>query len=137
MPGDGAAGLPDPVFVQTGASVRVTFLDDPIAARMRAGLPPGSERFVEHLLRTGRVTTSDAIELLGVSRPTAIGYLRRPEEGASSRPSGLLRRTREDSGGGPGEPRSGARASRPISAAVAQPPDHHAEPPAGAPVCSR
>ncbi len=75
------AGLPDPVFVQTGASVRVTFLDDPIAARMRAGLPPGSERFVEHLLRTGRMTTSDAIELLGVSRPTAIGYLRRLEEG--------------------------------------------------------
>lgn len=74
-------GLPDPVFVQAGASLRVTFLDDPVGARMRAVLPAGSERFVEHLLRTGRVTTSQAITLLGVSRPTAIGYLRRLEEG--------------------------------------------------------
>ncbi len=74
-------GLPDPVFVQAGASLRVTFLDDPVGARMQAVLPPGSDRFVEHLLRTGRVTTSQAITLLGVSRPTAIGYLRRLEEG--------------------------------------------------------
>ncbi|MEI7743869.1 MAG: ATP-binding protein [Chloroflexota bacterium] len=75
------AGLPEPVFIQTGASLRVTFLDDPVGARMRAVLPPGSERFVEHLLRTGRVTTSQTIALLGVSRPTAIGYLRRLEDG--------------------------------------------------------
>lgn len=47
---------------------------------MRAVMPSGSERFVEHLLRTGRVTTSQAITLLGVSRPTAIGYLRGLEE---------------------------------------------------------
>ena len=73
------AGLPDPVFVQAGASLRVTFLDNPVGARMRALLPPGSDWFVEHLLRTGRVTTSQAITLLGVSRPTAIGYLRRLE----------------------------------------------------------
>jgi len=73
------AGLPEPVFVQTGASLRVTFLDDPVGARILAALPPGSERFVEHLLRTDRVTTSQAITLLGVSRPTAIAYLRRLE----------------------------------------------------------
>ncbi len=75
------AGLPEPVFVQTGASLRVTFLDDPVGARMLAALPPGSERFVEHLLRTGRVTTSQTITLLGVSRPTAIGYLRQLQAG--------------------------------------------------------
>jgi ATP-dependent DNA helicase RecG len=73
------AGLPEPVFIQTGASLRVTFLDDPVGARILAALPPGSERFVEHLLRTDRVTTSQAITLLGVSRPTAIAYLRRLE----------------------------------------------------------
>ncbi len=75
------AGLPEPVFVQTAASLRVTLLDDPAGARMLAALPPGSERFVEHLIRTGRVTTSEAVSLLGVSRPTAIAYLRRLEAG--------------------------------------------------------
>jgi Mn-dependent DtxR family transcriptional regulator len=35
---------------------------------------------VEHLNRTGRVTTSQAIQLLGVSRPTALNYLHRLEE---------------------------------------------------------
>jgi ATP-dependent DNA helicase RecG len=75
------AGLPEPVFVQTAASLRVTLLDDPAGARMLAALPPGSERFVEHLLRSGRVTTSEAVSLLGVSRPTAIAYLRRLEAG--------------------------------------------------------
>ncbi len=75
----GRAGLPEPVFVQTPASLRVTFLADPMSARILAALPPGSERFVEHLSRTGRVTTSQAIQLLGVSRPTALGYLHRLE----------------------------------------------------------
>ena len=50
-------------------------LADPISARILAALPRGSERFVEHLNRTGRVTTTEAIELLGVSRPTAIRHL--------------------------------------------------------------
>lgn len=71
----GRVGLPEPVFVQTSASVRVTFLADPTSARILAALPRGSERFVEHLNRTGRVTTKEAIELLGVSRPTAIRHL--------------------------------------------------------------
>lgn len=76
----GRAGLPEPVFVQTPASLRVTFLADPLSARILAALPPGSERFVEHLHRTGRVTTSQAIQLLGVSRPTALNYLHRLED---------------------------------------------------------
>jgi ATP-dependent DNA helicase RecG len=71
----GRAGLPEPVFVQSPASVRVTFLADPISARILTALPRGSERFVEHLNRTGRVTTTEAIELLGVSRPTTIRHL--------------------------------------------------------------
>jgi hypothetical protein len=70
---------PDPVFFQTAASLRVTFLADPLSARIIAALPPGSERFVEHLSRSGRVTTSQAIQLLGVSRPMALAYLHRLE----------------------------------------------------------
>jgi ATP-dependent DNA helicase RecG len=71
----GRAGLPEPVFAQTSGSVRVTFLADPISARILAALPRGSERFVEHLNRTGRVTTTEAMELLDVSRPTAVRHL--------------------------------------------------------------
>jgi ATP-dependent DNA helicase RecG len=71
------AGLPEPIFVQSTGAVRVTFLADQISARILALLPPGSERFVEHLSRTGRTTTGQAMELLGMSRPTCLQYLHR------------------------------------------------------------
>lgn len=73
------AGLPDPIFAQTAGSVRVTFLADPLSARVLALLPSGSERFVEVLSRTGRTTTSHAMEILGASRPTVLQYLHRLE----------------------------------------------------------
>ena len=34
-------------------------------------------RFVEYLSRIGRVTTTEAVELFGVSRPTALSHLHR------------------------------------------------------------
>ncbi len=74
------AGLPDPVYRQGPASVRVTLLADPLAARLLRHLPIGSERFAEYLTRTGRVTTSQAVDLLDVSRPTALGYLHQLQE---------------------------------------------------------
>ena len=58
----GRAGLPEPVFVQTPASVRVTFLADPISARILSALPRGSERFVESRQPHRSVTTTEAIE---------------------------------------------------------------------------
>ncbi len=70
-------GLPDPIYTQGPASVRVAFLADPLSARILAELPPGSERFVEFLSRTGRVTTSQAVEVLGLSRPTVLNHLHR------------------------------------------------------------
>jgi ATP-dependent DNA helicase RecG len=69
------AGLPDPVYRQGPASVTVALLMDPIGARMRRLLPQGSERFVEFVLGTERVTTAQAKELLGVSVNTARRYL--------------------------------------------------------------
>jgi ATP-dependent DNA helicase RecG len=69
-------GLSDPVFTQGPASVRVILLADPIARRVLDRLPAGSEKLVEHLSRTGRVTTTQATELLRSSRPTALKYLR-------------------------------------------------------------
>ena len=71
------AGLPDPIYAQGAASVAVTLLADPLAGRVLRQLPPGSERFVELLTRRGVVTSSEASRLLGVSRPTALGHLRR------------------------------------------------------------
>jgi len=73
------AGLPDPVFTQGPASLVVTLLADPLAGRILRHLPPGSERFVEFLMRTGRITTTQAVDLFGVSRPTALGYLHQLE----------------------------------------------------------
>lgn len=70
------AGLPDPVYTQGPASVRVILLADPIARHILDRLPPGSERFVEYLSRSERVTTTQAVELLRASRPTVLRYLR-------------------------------------------------------------
>ena len=69
-------GLPDPVFQQGAASVKVVLLADPIAARVLDRLPRGSERFAEQLSRVGRITTTEAVDLLAVSRPTALRHLR-------------------------------------------------------------
>ena len=68
-------GLPDPVYIQTSSSVRVTLLADPLARRILERLPRGSERFVEFASRTGQFTTGEAAELLGLSRPTARRHL--------------------------------------------------------------
>ena len=69
------AGLPDPIYDQGPASVKVILLADPLAHRILERLPQGSERFVEYLSRTGRVTTTEAVDLLNASRPTVLGYL--------------------------------------------------------------
>jgi predicted HTH transcriptional regulator len=68
-------GLPDPVYIQGPASVRVILLGDALAGRILDRLPPGSERFVEHLSRAGRVTTTEAVDLFQASRPTVLRYL--------------------------------------------------------------
>jgi len=68
-------GLPDPVYSERSTTVQVALLADPLAGRMLERLPRGSERFVEFLSRGSRVTTTQAVELLGVSRPTALKYL--------------------------------------------------------------
>lgn len=70
-------GLPDPIYQQGPASVHVTFLADTLARRVLDELPPGSERFVELLSRTGRVTTTQAVTLFGQSRPTVLNHLHR------------------------------------------------------------
>jgi ATP-dependent DNA helicase RecG len=65
-------GLPNPVYKQSSASVKVILLADTVVARILEHLPTDSERFAEHPNRMGRVSTSDTVELLGVSRPTVL-----------------------------------------------------------------
>lgn len=74
-------GLPDPVYAERSTSVQVGLLADPLAGRLLERLPRGSGRFVEFLSRGDRVTTTQAVELLGVSRPTALKYLRELRDG--------------------------------------------------------
>jgi ATP-dependent DNA helicase RecG len=74
------AGLPDPIYTQGQASVKVTFLADTLSGRVIDALPPGMERFVEYLSRTGRLTTTQAVSLMQLSRPTALGHLHRLAE---------------------------------------------------------
>lgn len=69
------AGLPDPVYTERPGSVQVILLADPLAGRILDRLPAGSERFIEFLSSGGRVTTTEAVELLGASRPTVLKYL--------------------------------------------------------------
>jgi ATP-dependent DNA helicase RecG len=95
-------GLPDPIYDQGQASVRVTLLADTVAGRILEALPPGLERFVEYLSRTGRVTTTQAVTLMEVSRPTALAHLHRLAE------MGLL----EHTGTSPKDPRGYWRLGR-------------------------
>lgn len=69
------AGFPEPIYTEGPASVKVTLLFESVFGAMLALLPAGSERFVEYLSRNGRVTTTEATDLLGMSRPTALTWL--------------------------------------------------------------
>jgi ATP-dependent DNA helicase RecG len=71
----GRVGLPDPVYAERPGSVQVILLADLLAGRILDQLPSGSERFVEFLSSNDRLTTSQAIDLLGVSRPTVLKHL--------------------------------------------------------------
>lgn len=68
-------GLPEPVYSQGPASVTVTLLADTLVGRVLDRLPRGSERFAEFLSRESRVTTTEAVDLMRLSRPTVLKHL--------------------------------------------------------------
>ena len=74
------AGLPNPVYSDRASSVQVTLLADPLAGRILALLPAGSEQFVEFLSGRDKITTTEAVDLLGASRPTVLKYLKELSE---------------------------------------------------------
>ena len=92
------AGLPDPVFEQRPASVRVSLSADPVLARAVRALPARLDRLHQAVSRAGRLTTLEAMRVLGQSRPTVLRNLRLLEArgliehvGASKDPGGFWR----------------------------------------------
>lgn len=69
-------GLPDPIYSEPAASVHVSLLQDSPFARALRGLTPALLRLVEFGLQKGTFTTTEAVHLLGYSRPTTLAQLR-------------------------------------------------------------
>jgi len=70
------AGLVDPLYEETPASVRLTLLAEPADRRLEARLPRGSRLIMAALRDAGHLSTGEVAEAVGVSRPTASSHLR-------------------------------------------------------------
>lgn len=70
------AGLTDPVYTQTAASVRLLLSAEPADRRLDAQLTPQARKVTAALREAGRLSTGEVAELLERSRPAAIRLLR-------------------------------------------------------------
>jgi ATP-dependent DNA helicase RecG len=70
------AGLVDPLYEETPASVKLTLLAEPVDRRLEARLPRGSRLIMAALRDAGQLSTGEVAEAVGVSRPTASSHLR-------------------------------------------------------------
>jgi ATP-dependent DNA helicase RecG len=70
------AGLVDPLYEETSASVRLTLLGEPVDRQLEARLPRGSRQIMAALRDAGRLSTGEVAEAVGISRPTASSHLR-------------------------------------------------------------
>jgi ATP-dependent DNA helicase RecG len=70
------AGLVDPLYEQTTASVKLTLLAEPLDRRLEARLPRGSRHIMAALRNGGHLSTGEVAEAVGISRPTASSHLR-------------------------------------------------------------
>lgn len=70
------AGLTDPLYDQSSASVRLTLLGEPVDRRLEARLPRGSRLIMSALRDAGSLSTGEIAETIGVSRPTAANHLK-------------------------------------------------------------
>ncbi len=69
------AGLADPLYEETQASVRLTLLAEPVDRALEARLPRGARAMVAAIREAGQLSTGEIAELVGVSRPTASRHL--------------------------------------------------------------
>jgi ATP-dependent DNA helicase RecG len=74
------AGLEDPVYSQTGASVRLVLSAEPMERRLDLQLSPDARRVTVALREAGRLSTGEVEELLGRSRPSTIRTLKALEQ---------------------------------------------------------
>jgi ATP-dependent DNA helicase RecG len=70
------AGLVDPLYEETPASVKLTLLGEAVDRRLEARLPRGSRLIMATLREAGTLSTGEVAETIGVSRPTASTHLR-------------------------------------------------------------
>jgi len=70
------AGLQDPVYVQTAASVRLVLSGEPTDRELDAQLTPDARAISVALRDAGRLSTGEIVELIGRSRPYAIRVLK-------------------------------------------------------------
>jgi ATP-dependent DNA helicase RecG len=69
------AGLPPPVFEQGTASVRVSLLASSTLGRRLAALAPDLQNLAQAIERAAKMTTTEAVDRLGLSRPTVLKQL--------------------------------------------------------------
>jgi ATP-dependent DNA helicase RecG len=70
------AGLVDPLYEETAASVKLTLLAEPVDRQLEARLPRGSRLIMATLRDAGQLSTGEIAEAVGISRPTASKHLR-------------------------------------------------------------
>lgn len=71
------AGLADPLYEQTQASVRLTLLAEPVDRRLEARLPRGTRAIMAALRDAGQLSTGEVAEKIGVSRVTTSERLKK------------------------------------------------------------
>lgn len=70
------AGLVDPLYEETPASVRLVLLGEPVDRQLEARLPRGSRAIMATLREAGQLSTGEIAEAVGISRPTASKHLK-------------------------------------------------------------
>ena len=69
------AGLDDPMYRQTAASVRLTLSGEPVSRELDSRLPEQTRLVVAALREANRLSTGDLALVMGLSRPSAIRKL--------------------------------------------------------------
>jgi ATP-dependent DNA helicase RecG len=70
------AGLVDPLYEETAASVKLTLLGEPVDRQLEERLPRRSRAIMAALREADRLSTGEVAEKVGMSRPTASKHLR-------------------------------------------------------------
>jgi len=70
------AGLVDPLYEETSASVKLMLLAEPVDRQLEARLPRGARAIMATIREAGQLSTGEIAEAVGISRPTASKHLR-------------------------------------------------------------